>query len=89
MLIHEIVRNCITIAVKLLVIWRPGLGFLPSVGFTPDLFIGVKASYNLTHVLGTQDIATVTAGRINANRYAYWDLKSKNKTTPELFFLVN
>lgn len=58
-------------------------------GFTPDLFIGVKASYNLTHVLGTQDIATVTAGRINANRYAYWDLKSKNKTTPELFFLVN
>lgn len=36
---------------------------------------------------GLHDIATVTAGRINANRYVCWDLNSKNKTSPGVFFL--
>lgn len=60
MLIHKIVRNYISITAKFLVMGHPavgmefpGLGLLLSVGFTPDLFIGVKASYNLTHVWGT------------------------------------
>jgi hypothetical protein len=48
----------------------PGLGLLPSVGFTPDLFIGVKPPVTSHMFWGPHDIETVTAGRTNANKYA-------------------
>lgn len=38
---------------------------------------------------GPHDIATVTAGRTNANRSACWDLNSKNKTIPEVVFSLS